>query len=354
MRAGLSLVHRWLGGVVGLGLAVLGLSGTLLLWKPFWVTIEQTQRAASTAEILAVAATAERLGARHVTLPSAEFGVAAAGLAGDGGAYIAHDGRVLAVWQSDWDRPETLLFDLHHHLLMGHDGEIIAGWLGLAAIAFVVTGTMLWWATRHSFQWRLLPARLTRPSIIRHHRDIGVVVALPLLLLAITGAMMVLKPLANGVLAPLSPAAAVADWQAKPATGSFAPPHWPALLARAESVFPQAMPRMLIWPKRPGEATQIRLRQPSEWHPNGRTTLWLAGDGTLLQSRDAGTAPRAIRAQHALYPLHSARLAGSPLALPLRLVLTIAGLGLTLLGSLAVWTFWGRRLATPRAPPRLA
>lgn len=351
MRAGVSVLHRWLGGLVGLGLAVLGLSGTLLLWKPFWVAIEQTPRAANTPEILAIAATAERLGSRHVTLPSAEFGVAAARLSDDGGAYIAHDGRVLALWQSNWDRPETLLFDLHHHLLMGHEGEIIAGWLGLAATLFVLTGTILWWATRHSFQWRLLPARLTRPAIIRHHRDIGIVLALPLLLVAITGTIMVLKPLADAALAPLSPAAAVAEWQARPLVGNVAPPRWPGLLAVAGARFPDAEPRILIWPRRPGDPTQIRLRQPSEWHPNGRTTLWLAGDGTVLQSRDALAAPLSIRVQHALYPLHAARLADSPMALPLRLVLTLAGLGLTLLGSLAACTFWGRRLAERRSPP---
>lgn len=351
MRAGLSLLHRWLGGLVGLGLAVLGLSGTLLLWKPVWVAIDQTHRAASTAEILTIAATAERLGAGHVTLPSAEFGVASVGLSGNGGAYIAHDGRVLALWQSDWDRPETLLFDLHHHLLMGHDGEIIAGWLGLAAILFVVTGTILWWTTRHRFQWRLLPARLTRPAIIRHHRDIGMVLALPLLLVAITGALMVLKPLADAVLAPLSPTAGVAEWQAKPGIGRFAPPQWASLLAVAKVRFPDAEPRILIWPKRPGSPTQIRLRQPREWHPNGRTTLWLAGDGTVLKSHDAIAAPLSIRARHALYPLHAARLADSPMALPLRLLLTLAGVGLTLLGSLAVCTFWNHRLAKRTSQP---
>jgi uncharacterized iron-regulated membrane protein len=89
-----------------------------------------------------------------------------------------------------------------------------------------------------------------------------------------------------------------------------------------------------------GEAVTIRRRRPQEWHPNGRTTLTLAGDGTVLMARDAPAAPLAVRAQNALYPLHSARMADSPIALPLRIVMTLAGLGLALLGSLAVVTFW--------------
>lgn len=63
----------------------------------------------------------------------------------------------------------------------------------------------------------------------------------------------------------------------------------------------------------------------------------------------APAAPLAIRAQKALYPLHSARMAGSPLALPLRVVMTLAGLGLALLGSLAMLTFW--RAPWPRKNP---
>jgi uncharacterized iron-regulated membrane protein len=356
MRAALVLVHRWLGGLVGLGLAVLGLTGAALLWKPWWAGVAQDGRAPSDAEALALVTAAERLGAGHVTLPSAEFGVAQAGFGkGGGGAYLAHDGTLLARWQSVWDRPETFLFDLHHHLLMGRTGEVISGWLGLAAIIFCVTGLILWWPTRRTFRLRALPPRFTRPAVILHHRDIGAVLALPILLAGATGALMVLKPLGQAVLAPLSPAAEVAAWQAKPpAPATAVSPDWPAILAAARARFPDAEPRMIIWPKAPGEAVTIRMRRPAEWHPNGRTTLTLAGDGTVLTARDAPAAPLAVRAQNALYPLHSARLAGSAMALPLRIVMTLAGLGLALLGSLAMVTFWRSRKVPRIRRPRAA
>jgi uncharacterized iron-regulated membrane protein len=349
MRWLLGPLHRCLGGIVGLGLAVLGLTGTLLLWKPWWVAIPQLQRAATPAEALAIIHTAEQMGAGHVTLPSAEFGVAQAGLpGGGGGAYIGHDGRLLAQWHSVWDRPETWVFDLHHHLLIGHTGEIIGGWLGLAALLFVATGAILWWPTRRSFRWRALPARFSRAAIVRHHRDLGVVLALPILLAAATGALMVLKPLAAAVAAPLSSPTAVAAWQAGPPakSSSAAAAHWPALLASARQRFPAADPRIIIWPKSTTAAVQIRLRQPAEWHPNGRTSLWLASDGTILMARDAPRAPLAVRVQAAFYPVHAARMAGSALAVPLRLMLTMAGIGLTLLGSLSVTSFWLRPAQT--------
>jgi len=350
MRRVLSIAHRWLGGLVGLGLAVLGLTGAALLWKPWWAGVAQDARIPTDAETLAIIAEAGKLGARNVTLPSAEFGVAQAGLPHGGGAYIGHDGTLLARWGSSWDRPETFLFDLHHHLLVGEAGELIAGWLGIAAVLFCVTGLILWWPTRRTFALRALPARMSRPAVIRHHRDIGVVLALPILLAALTGAMMVLKPLGSAVFAPLSDAGEVAAWRAKPPlpTREIAP-DWPRLLAAAHTRFPDAELRMIIWPREPGEPFTIRMRRPQEWHPNGRTTLALAGDGAVLSARDAPAAPLAVRANNALYPLHSARLAGSAMALPLRVAMTLAGLGLSLLGSLAVVTFWrGFKLERPR------
>lgn len=357
MRNALSLVHRWLGGLVGLGLAVLGLTGAALLWKPWWAGVAQDARVPTDAETLAMIGEAERLGAGHLTLPSAEFGVGQAGLPPGGGAYLAHDGALLARWHSAWDRPETFLFDLHHHLLMGETGEVISGWLGLAAALFTVTGLILWWATRRTFRLKALPPRITRPAVIRHHRDLGAVMALPILLAGLTGALMVLKPLGAAVFAPLSPAREVAAWQAKPPSPpATAAPDWPKLLAAANARFPAAQVRMIVWPKVPGEAVTIRMRQPAEWHPNGRTTLTLAGDGTVLMARDAPAAPLALRVQNTLYPLHAARMAGSAMALPLRIVMTLAGLGLALLGSLAVLTFWRGRIPArgpaPVLPPQ--
>lgn len=350
MHRALGLFHRWLGAIIGAGLAVLGLSGTLLLWKPWWIGVPQVARAAEPAEIGAITRAAERLGAGHVTLPSAELGVAHAGLPGGGGAYLSHDGRLLARWDNMWERPETLLFDLHHHLLMGETGEIISGWFGLAALLFVITGAILWWPTRRTFAWRALPARLTRPAIIRHHRDIGIIIALPLLLAGATGALMVLKPLSRAVFAPLSTPAAIAAWQQPPPAFSArrSAPDWPVLVAQAQARFPVAVPRIIIWPKKPGDPAMIRMRQPAEWHPNGRTTLSFTPDGRMLAARDATRAPRAVRAQNALYPLHAARMTGSPLSVPLRIVLTLTGLGLTLLGSLAVMSFWQSRPRNPR------
>ena len=56
---------------------------------------------------------------------------------------------------------------------------------------------------------------------------------------------------------------------------------------------------------------QCRLRQPGEWHPNGRTTATIGpatiGPATsqVVATSDAHALPTGIRAYNAFYPLHA-------------------------------------------------
>jgi uncharacterized iron-regulated membrane protein len=226
----------------------------------------------------------------------------------------------------------------------------VTGFLGLAAIIFVVTGLILWWRTRATFAPQLWPKRLSRLAILRHHRDLGVIAAPLILLAALTGSMMVLKPFGHALLAPLSGPGAIAaslkppEVRGGPADGVDVP----ALLAAASQRFPAAEARMLVWPRKPGDLMALRVRQPGEWHPNGRTTLWFdAATGELVEARDALALPAGPRAFNALYPLHAASVGGPAF----RLAMTAAGLTLTLLGTLAVWSFWTGRATARRAAP---
>lgn len=62
--------------------------------------------------------------------------------------------------------------------------------------------------------------------------------------------------------------------------------------------------------------------------------------------RDALSMPAGQQAFMKVYPLHAAKVGG----LAYRLLMTLSGLGMALLGTLAVWSFWFKR---PRkvAPP---
>lgn len=355
----LDLIHRWAGGLVGLALAILGLSGALLVHKDAW--LRATLPHAADARINSIPVTAASLDRlfsadvmpRAVVLASDGLGVHIVRFKGDGGAYADQTGDVVAQWVSPGDRPETWLFDLHHHLLAGETGEIIAGVLGLAGLAFVITGSILWWRTRRTFRLRALPARLSTAALRRHHRDLGIVAAPLLVMVMITGAMLIFKPVAALVLSPFSSRAAM--------EAAFAPPlekggamardtDWQAMLMTARERFPDAEPRVVILPRKPGDLLSLRVRQPAEWLPNGRTTLWFdPADGRLVGVNDALAAPTGARMFNMAYPLHAAKVGG----LAYRLVMTMVGLALFLLGSLAVGSFWtgqiGRRTLARRS-----
>ncbi len=341
------LLHRWTGGLIGLLLATMGLSGALLIHRRLWVMlphagdgqVQTTDRlAAATARLMADPKARPEL----LTFADRDFGLDRLAYKGGAGAYADQTGAIVARWPSQWGRPELWLFDLHHHLFAGEAGETVIGVAALAGLGFVVTGAILWWRTRRTFAFRLWPRRMSRPAIVRHHRDLGIVAA-PLLLLSLaTGALMVFRPLTALAFGPGAPAAIAAS--AKPPA---IPPgklnqalDWPGMVRAARARFPEAELRSIALPRRGIGVVAFRMKQPEEWLPNGRTTLWFAADtGRLVAARDARALPRAVRAFNLLYPLHAAEVGG----LAYRLLMTLSGVALTVLGTLTVWTFWFRR-----------
>jgi uncharacterized iron-regulated membrane protein len=355
MRA-LDLLHRWTGGLIGLLLALLGASGTILLWKEAWLrwmlpgaadprVTDAAVLGDLTAHIMADAPGSILFATDGFGLNRVNFG--------ERGAYIDQAGHVVARWDSVWDRPELWLFDFHHYLFSGETGETVAGIAGLIGLAFVVTGILLWWRTRRTFRFRLLPKRMTRPAIVTHHRDLGIVMAPLLLLSMVTGTMMVFRPVADLVLRPVAAPGTV--------TASLAPPKieggaldraaldWRRIVPQALARYPGAELRVISMPKKAGDLVSIRLKQPAEWLPNGRTGVWVdPATGKIVATRDALAMPTGARWFNKAYPLHSGKIGG----VLYRTVMTLSGLTLAMLGSLAVWSFWTERGRRRRAESR--
>lgn len=343
----LSAIHRWAGGLIGLLLAVLGLSGAILVWEGEWIALPGADNPVveNVAVMGAIADAAKTRGELlRITFASDEIGLHQLAFADGGGAYVAQDGRVVDAWASQWERPELWLFDLHHHLFAGDTGETVTGIAGIAGVLFVVTGIVLWWRSRRAFAPRLWPKRLAPGPIVSHHRDIGVVVAPLLLLSLVTGTLMLFEPLRSAFLGS----------EVRPkteATAAAGSPSVTAMLATAKAHFPDAMLRRISFPHEPGDPVFVRMRQPPEWTPNGRTQLAFdAATGRLLSVQDALRGNAAAAAAEKLYPLHSAKVGG----LAMKLLMTVSGLALFLLGSLATYSFWARRVGKRRKRPRRA
>jgi LPXTG-motif cell wall-anchored protein len=343
----LDRIHRWTGGFIGLLLAALALTGTLLLYKDAWLraTVPHADEAL-VEDVTAVDAVIERLLAADtsspptgILFPTDSLGLFRLSFEGGAGAYANQSGAIVVRWTSKWERLELWVFDFHHHLLMGDTGTTIAGILALIGMGFVITGLLLWWRRRKAFAFRLLPSRLSRFHITSHHRDLGAVMAPLLSVTLLTGAMLTLRPVADFLLSPLSPGT-IAESLAPPQVkgGPMSPQYdWRTTLQTVRSTYPEAELRSIGIPRREGELLRIRVRQPAEWLPNGRTVLWFdPADGRLVEARDARTLPLATRAFNLVYPIHASAVGG----VLYKAVMTVAGLSLLLLGTLAMFGFW--------------
>lgn len=336
----LSAIHRWAGAFIGLLLALLGLSGAILVWEGEWVTlpgagdpvVEDSGRIAG---ITADAAAGGELG--RITFASEEIGLHQIIFADGSGAYVRQDGARVDSWASQWERPELWLFDLHHYLFAGHTGETISGIAGFAGILFVITGVILWWRSRRRFAPRLWPERMAPGPIVRHHRDLGTLVSPLLMLSLVSGVLMIFVPVREALVGEES-RPKVELPAAQPAQSS---PIEAALLASKQR-FPEARLRRITMPSKPGDPISVRMKQPEEWTPNGRTHLTFdAATGRPLAVEDPLAGNRAAFISEKLYPVHSAKVGG----LAMKLAMTASGLALALLGGLATWSFWARRSA---------
>lgn len=333
----LSFLHRWAGGILGLLLALLGLSGAVLVWEGEWVSLPGSddpviERVADLAQVSEQAIAA---GATRITFASEEIGLHHAAYPGGGGAYFGQDGTISTAWSSMWERPEIWLFDFHHHLFAAETGETITGIAGIAGLLFVITGTILWWRSRRAFEFRLWPRRFQPGPIVRHHRDLGILIAPLLLVSMLTGIGMLYQDTARALLGgTAAPPAPQADEAGRAGPAAIA-----RMLTSAKAEFPDSMIRRLTVPSKPGAAYSVRVRQPFEWTPNGRTTLYFDAAGQLLRADNPLKGTNGDSIIETFYPVHSGKVGG----IFWKVLLTLSGVGLGVLGLFAVYSFWFRK-----------
>ena len=335
MLAALRAIHAWAGAILSLLLIVLGLTGSLLVFENDWIALKHPElRAGFAADPAVLGAAAERLEADHPDLRTVDFGGPQLGghklfLGQEDFGVAAADGTTLDRWTGP-ARVEAFVFDLHHHLLAGETGEFVGGVAALAAVLLVLTGLVVWAPAWRATRLRVWPNSGRRGELVSSHRNLGLISALPVLVFCLTGAGMVFHDQAKALLASNAPAP-----PPPPAveTGDI---NWPAALAAAQARFPDAALRMASWPAEPGKPASIRLKQPGEWHPNGRTTVLIdPASSRVVRVLDAQTLTGGERAVNAIYPLHAGAVGGW-----LYEGLTVlSGLALAALGLVGTWSF---------------
>jgi uncharacterized iron-regulated membrane protein len=327
-------LHLWIGLAGGVVFAILGLTGSVLVYQeeildllyPNIMHVVPGEVLAPPSQLLA---TAQQTGGRVAYLRYPEMPdrpvQAALDMPGGQQTVLIDPYAATLIAPLPAQRLFALLLDLHSRMLVkGAAGRQIIGWIGVLLAISAITGIILWWPRPR--QWKqALTLKWRGMSWYRRSFDLhkvgGAVIAVPMLLLALSGSAISFREALIPVMSALGgiPQARTAM---QPVMLDNAP-SVDALAEKALQLMPEARIVFISPPAKPGGATRIRLRQPDEIHQNGRSYVLLDATGTVLDLQRVSELPAANMVFDQLpYPLHTGYLFGAAG----RLIVFIAGL----------------------------
>jgi uncharacterized iron-regulated membrane protein len=305
--------HLWLGLSVAAWLVLMAATGTALVFRPQLKALTAPPCSAQPARPLA-----EALQAIDRAFPGKVMRVlpASADLClhevdfrnGAGGAYVDPASlRPLRVWGRDGRAVDAIL-DLHRALLLGGNGKLPVAVLAGSTLLLALVGFVLALRRPGALSLRVWPLAMNPGSLLASHRNLSVLLALPLCFMATTGLAMTYPKEARALIG-----AAVGEHPVSSrtvASHEAGPIQWRAALTAADAAFPGLEPRAVIWPARPGQAIEMRFRQAGESAPFGQSAATVSPvSGRLLARRDGHKASRATRIFAAIHPLHTGQAA---------------------------------------------
>jgi uncharacterized iron-regulated membrane protein len=364
MRRVVRQVHLWMGLTLGALFALLGVTGSALVFypeidallhpeirftasaAPDWDHALATVRRAYPDKTgpwrFEITGTGGAIPARYNTPPETagqDFAPMLVWLAPDGTQVLRRD-----YWG---DTAMTFVYDLHYRLLMGKTGAAVLGIAGLALIVLLITGLIVWWP-KGSLS-KALRYKRRAPSLRRwrdQHKLVGLSGLILLLLLTGTGVMLELPDESDTVLSTVAgppqplPAPTSAKWEGRQIRVATA-------IHTARIALPAAR---LAWIEVPGPGDgkfRLRMQQPGD--PSRRfphSFVWVDQySGRVLAVCDRDRAGRMATINSWIHPLHDGSVAG----LTSRILIVIAGL----LPLVLFWTGiaqWRRKRLSRQIP----
>ncbi|QNE32419.1 PepSY domain-containing protein [Sphingomonas sp. NBWT7] len=227
------------------------------------------------------------------------------------------------------------LYQLHMALLAGDLGGQVVGWSGVAMLLLLASGMLVWWP-RGSLHKALAFKRDAAP--IRRLRDLhkltGLWAAPPLFVLVATGVLLALPPVMQVI---LRPATVLAPLASKPAGSSIG-------IARALTVAQRALPDGRIVfvdvSAAPGAAIRVRFQVPGDPHGRfpGSYVFIDAASGRVLAVHDVRRNGNGVAVTSWIRALHDGTIGG----LATRVLAVAAGLVPTILFVTGL-SHWRRR-----------
>lgn len=253
------------------------------------------------------------------------------------------------------------IVSLHVELLAGRTGGLVVGVSGLLLVVLTITGLVLWWPRRLRRTWRALKVSWHR-GVPRFNYDLhragGFYATLFLLVTALTGSAFVFYPTTQQLISTLTatepwpPPAPTVD-EAQGVTTPMAVSYQDVMRA-VERVLPEAEPTYLYFPASEEAPVTVRLRTPPEWHPNGRSFIYVRpSDAEVMRVDDARKAPWGAQLLQTFYPLHIGAVGGL-LVKWLYVILGLAPAVLSVTGTIIWYQRWRTVAPAKKAPSATA
>jgi len=191
-------LHFWIGWIAAAPIALVCLTGALLIFEQDifrWehkalFQLDETGTPLSIEQILESYRSAEpRLRVNHLSIPEAPNHSYSAFCTeidseGDRGARVflnPYTGEL--TWMSEGVSISHLLIDIHRHLVAGKTGQMVVAISSVVLAITGVIGLVLWWPRRG----RTFIRAWQRGQAIDWHNALGLVILIPLIVMAVTG-----------------------------------------------------------------------------------------------------------------------------------------------------------------------
>ncbi|MBT2324960.1 PepSY domain-containing protein [Variovorax paradoxus] len=234
----------------------------------------------------------------------------------------------------------NVLFKFHSSLALQETGKAVLACIALSYLFLLVTGLVLWWPRRWPPSWRIEWRRGSQRALIDLHRLGGAVLGLMIAVSVATGAYMAWRPLGAFVSTLAGAEASKPPTLPKLAGPGRPPMPLDALVATAQSLFPNALVGYVQVPAQPNRPLRVRMRLADDPHPNGLTSVWIdPRTGAVVGVHRWNELDPGARAVSVIYPLHTGVLGGPVL----EAIIFVNGIALGGLGITGLWLWWRRR-----------
>lgn len=359
-------LHRWLGLYIGAWFALVGVSGSILVFEdevdawlnPLLLTdarpgptlaphaiADKAHEAFPLARVERIRPPREPGEVYRVTLrvaphmrtgsPRVEamFGAAGGQLLG------SREADVVGITRPYWMRT---VYEFHRNVLLGNFGSNIVGIAGLLLMTAALSGFITAWPRNRRGWLRLIGVKvrsgLTR-MVFDVHRSSGVLLFALLMLATVTGSTLVYVNYARDIVSVFSPVAPfpVIPWHETPAD------EWPSferVVGVVQKAFPQHATREIHLPSKPTAGYLFYLTHAGDVHRLGDTIVWVhPGSGDILFERSARNRTRGESLMHWLFPLHS----GTAFGAAGKIAMCVTGLAMLLMFPTGLWVWLRKR-----------